>query len=159
MTHRYFRQTLPAVEDYVMYETVRSADHCLYVKLLQYNNLEAMMLLTEISKRTRNFSLVNRLKSGVIDVGIVIRVDKGYIDISRRRVTNEDAEKCRTIYNYQQLAHRILSAVSSITGHSLDDLYNEIWRFEDEHKISLFQPHSRPLEGGYGGCAPNMKPL
>ena len=71
-----------------------------YVSLLEYDNIEGMILLSELSrKRIRSISKLIRV--GKQEVCVVLRVDKekGYIDLSKRRVTPEEQQKCEERFN------------------------------------------------------------
>jgi transcriptional accessory protein Tex/SPT6 len=66
-----------------------------YVSLLEYNNIEGMILLSELSRR-RIRSISSLIKVGRQEPVMVLRVDKekGYIDLSKRRVSEEDVATC-----------------------------------------------------------------
>ena len=59
-----------------------------------------MILLSELSRR-RIRSINKLIRMGRTEPVVVIRVDKdkGYIDLSKRRVSTEDMEKCTEIYS------------------------------------------------------------
>lgn len=61
-----------------------------YVKLLEYDNIDGMILLSELSRR-RIRSIQKLIRVGRNEVVVVLRVDKekGYIDLSKRRVSPE----------------------------------------------------------------------
>ena len=83
------------MEDVVIVEVKQIADMGAYVQLLEYNNIEGMILLSELSRR--RFRSINKLiRVGKQEVCMVLRVDreKGYIDLSKRRVSAEDVQKC-----------------------------------------------------------------
>ena len=67
-----------------------------YVSLLEYNEIEGMILLSELSRR-RIRSIGKLIKVGRIEPVMVLRVDedKGYIDLSKRRVSPEDVAAAR----------------------------------------------------------------
>ncbi|KAI3364183.1 hypothetical protein L3Q82_011001 [Scortum barcoo] len=93
---RFYQHRFPEVEDVVMVVNVRSiAEMGAYVSLLEYNNIEGMILLSELSRR-RIRSINKLIRIGRNECVVVIRVDKekGYIDLSKRRVSPEEAIKC-----------------------------------------------------------------
>ncbi|KAG2446092.1 hypothetical protein HXX76_000692 [Chlamydomonas incerta] len=59
---------------------------------------------------------------------MVLRVDKekGYIDLSKRRVSPEDVAKCEERYNKSKLVHSIMRHVAETTGRDLEALYDNI---------------------------------
>ncbi|KAH7877656.1 eukaryotic translation initiation factor 2 subunit alpha [Lentinula edodes] len=75
-----------------------------YVKLLEYDNTEGMILLSELSRRL-----------GRNEVVVVLHVDKekGYIDLSKRRVSPEDITKCEERYMKSKTVASILRHVAS----------------------------------------------
>jgi translation initiation factor 2 subunit 1 len=56
---------------------------------------------------------------------MVLRVDKekGYIDLSKRRVSAEDVAKCEERYNKAKAVHRVMRHVADRQGKRLDELY------------------------------------
>lgn len=72
---RYYAQKYPEVDDVVMV-TVRSiAEMGAYVYLLEYKNIEGMILLSELSRR-RIRSMNKLIRVGKTEPVVVIRVDK-----------------------------------------------------------------------------------
>jgi translation initiation factor 2 subunit 1 len=97
---RYYEAQFPEIEDVVMVNVRNIADMGAYVVLLEYNNIEGMILLSELSRR--RIRSINRLiRVNRNEVAMVLRVDKekGYIDLSKRRVSPEDVAKCEDKYN------------------------------------------------------------
>jgi len=122
--------------------SIRSiADMGAYVHLLEYNNIEGMILLSELSRR-RIRSINKLIRVGRTEPVIVIRVDKdkGYIDLSKRRVSKEDIEGCTEKYSKAKAVNSIVRHVAQILGYKtdeeLEDLYNKTaWHFERKTKI------------------------
>ena len=85
------------------------------MQLLEYNNIEGMVLLSELSRR-RIRSINKLIKVGRDEVVMVIRVDKekGYIDLSKRRVSAEEIVKAEDRFNKAKMAHSILKHVSQV---------------------------------------------
>ena len=71
-----------------------------YVSLLEYAGAEGMILLSELSRR-RIRSINKLIKVGRQEPVMVLRVDrdKGYIDLSKRRVSPEEAAACEEKFN------------------------------------------------------------
>src|SRR6516164_8711635 len=101
-----------------------------YVKLLEYDGIDGMVLLSELSRR-RIRSVQKLIRVGRNEVVVVLRVDKdkgngisscvcvcvccaherpplGYIDLSKRRVSPEDIARCEERYNKSRTVHSIL---------------------------------------------------
>merc|ERR1712072_1384603 len=96
---RFYEQKYPEVDDVVVVQVKRIAEMGAYVAQLEYNNIEGMILLSELSRR-RIRSINKLIRVGKQDVCMVLRVDKekGYIDLSKRRVGADDIKLCDERY-------------------------------------------------------------
>lgn len=72
---RFYSQKYPEVEDVVMVKVRSIAEMGAYVSLLEYNNIEGMILLSELSRR-RIRSINKLIRVGRDECVVVIRVDK-----------------------------------------------------------------------------------
>lgn len=59
---------------------------------------------------------------------MVLRVDKekGYIDLSKRRVSPEDVAACDERFSKSKMVHSIMRHVAETTGQDVEDLYKWI---------------------------------
>lgn len=67
---------------------------------------------------------------------MVLRVDKekGYIDLSKRRVSPEDLKACDERFNKSKMVHSIVRHVAETTGVSLQDIQEQItWPLYKEY--------------------------
>ncbi|OMJ10799.1 Eukaryotic translation initiation factor 2 subunit alpha [Smittium culicis] len=96
---RFYEAQYPEPEEFVVVKVRQIADMGAYVQLEEYGNIEGMVLLSELSRR-RIRSVQKLIRVGKKEVVVVLRVDKdkGYIDLSKRRVTPEEAAKCEEKY-------------------------------------------------------------
>lgn len=81
--------------------------------MLEYDHVEGMIPLTELSnRRIRSFHKL--IKVGRIETAIVLRVDKekGYIDLSKRRVAPEEIAKCNQRWNKSKAVDSIMRRVA-----------------------------------------------
>ncbi|PPR03960.1 hypothetical protein CVT24_008315 [Panaeolus cyanescens] len=132
---RYYEQKYPEVDELVMVQVRQIAEMGAYVKLLEYDNTEGMILLSELSRR-RIRSVQKLIRVGRNEVVVVLRVDKekgmdkfpkrsfhtlliimiyatGYIDLSKRRVSPEDIVKCEERFMKSKTVASILRHVAS----------------------------------------------
>ncbi|GJD11000.1 Eukaryotic translation initiation factor 2 subunit alpha [Galdieria sulphuraria] len=95
-----YENTYPEPEDVVMVQVKDIQEMGAYVQLLEYNNIHGMIMLSELSRR-RIRSVNKLLRVGRQEVCLVVRVDKekGYIDLSKRRVTPEDLQRMEEKWN------------------------------------------------------------
>lgn len=124
---RMYEAKYPEVDMAVMIQVKNIADMGAYVSLLEYNNIEGMILFSELSRR-RIRSVSSLIKVGRIEPVMVLRVDKekGYIDLSKRRVSEEDIQTCEERYNKSKLVHSIMRHVAETLDLDLEDLYVHI---------------------------------
>jgi len=151
---RFYEQKYPEVDDVVMVNVRSIADMGAYVHLLEYNNIEGMILLSELSRR-RIRSINKLIRVGRTEPVVVIRVDKdkGYIDLSKRRVSKEDIERCTEKYSKAKAVNSIVRHVAEILGYKsneeLEDLYKKnrlAFRAEEQKTgigVRLLQAGSR----------------
>lgn len=98
-----------------------------YVKLLEYDNIDGMILLSELSRR-RIRSIQKLIRVGRNEVVVVLRVDKekGYIDLSKRRVSPEDIAKCEERFTKSRQVNSIMRHVAEHTKTPMIELYEAI---------------------------------
>lgn len=124
---RFHENKYPEVDEVVMVNVKEIAEMGAYVTLLEYDNIEGMVLLSELSRR-RIRSITKLIRLGRNEVVVVLRVDKqkGYIDLSKRRVSAEDISKCEERYNKSKSVHSILRHCAEKFNVSLESLYTSI---------------------------------
>jgi len=98
-----------------------------YVTLLEYSKIEGMVLLSELSRR-RIRSINKLIRVGRKEVVLVLRVDsdKGYVDLSKRRVPADDVAEFENKYNKAKHVHSILYNVAKRLNVLLLDLYEVV---------------------------------
>ena len=123
---RMYENQFPEIDDVVMVQVRSIAEMGAYVSLLEYNNIEGMILLSELSRR-RIRSINKLIRVGKQEVCMVLRVDreKGYIDLSKRRVSPEDVQKCDERFQRSKAVHSILRHVSEVQSVDMEELYRQ----------------------------------
>lgn len=137
---RFYRQRYPEIDDIVMVNVRSIAEMGAYVHLLEYKNIEGMILLSELSRR-RIRSINKLIRVGRNECVVVIRVDKdkGYIDLSKRRVSVEEVKKCEEKFTRGKTVASILRHVGEIlkfdSDEQLEDLFEKTaWFFDEKYK-------------------------
>lgn len=123
MDCRYYNKELPEIEDVVLVQVKSLSDIGAYVTLLEYGKLEGMIQISEMSnRRIRSISKLTRV--GNIEVCLVLRVDadRGYIDLSKKRVHREDEMKAKEAFGKAKLVHGIMRHVATITKQPLAEV-------------------------------------
>uniref|UniRef100_A0AC35TRI5 Eukaryotic translation initiation factor 2 subunit 1 n=1 Tax=Rhabditophanes sp. KR3021 TaxID=114890 RepID=A0AC35TRI5_9BILA len=140
LTCRYYSEKYPDMEEALMVSVRRIAEMGAYVTLVEYNNIEGMILLSELSRR-RIRSVNKLIRVGRSECVVVIRVDKdkGYIDLSKRRVYAKDSIQCEERYSKAKAVNSILRHVAEQlhyeTDAQLEELYRKTaWHFDDKMK-------------------------
>jgi len=144
---RFYEQEYPEVEDVVIVEVKQIADMGAYVQLLEYNNKEGMILLSELSRR-RIRSINKLIKVGRNETVIVLRVDreKGYIDLSKRRVSPEDVTRHEIKYSKAKAVHSIMRHCAETLEVDLEPLYQAIaWPLQKKAQ-KLYGPDSHTYD-------------
>jgi len=137
LTCRFYASKYPEPDDVVMVNVRQIADMGAYVHLLEYDNIEGMILLSELSRR-RIRSINKLIRVGRNECVVVIRVDKdkGYIDLSKRRVSAEDIVKCEEKFAKARAVNSILRHVADkldYTKEQLEQLYMKTaWHFDEK---------------------------
>ncbi|RPD78624.1 eukaryotic translation initiation factor 2 subunit alpha [Lentinus tigrinus ALCF2SS1-7] len=157
---RYYEQRYPEVDELVMVQVRQIAEMGAYVKLLEYDNIEGMILLSELSRR-RIRSIQKLIRVGRNEVVVVLRVDKekGYIDLSKRRVSPEDITKCEERYmkskTVASIMRHVASKVPSVNGEEghEEDIPDETLgggASEEARLEQLYEEIAWPLGRKYG---------
>jgi len=139
---RFYKQKYPEIDDIVMVNVRSIADMGAYVHLLEYKSIEGMILLSELSRR-RIRSINKLIRVGRSECVVVIRVDKdkGYIDLSKRRVSAEEVKKCEEKFTRGKTVASILRHVGELLQFDSDDQLEELfektaWYFDEKLKSS-----------------------
>lgn len=108
-----YEARFPDVDTTMMIQVKSIGEMCAYVSLLEYNNIEGMILLSELSRR-RILSITVWLKWGGTEPVMVLHLDedKRYVNLSKKRVCEEDIQICEDRYNESKLVHSIMRHVA-----------------------------------------------
>eukprot|EP01061_Rhynchopus_euleeides_P012707 TRINITY_DN2240_c0_g3_i1.p1 TRINITY_DN2240_c0_g3~~TRINITY_DN2240_c0_g3_i1.p1 ORF type:complete len:357 (+),score=176.24 TRINITY_DN2240_c0_g3_i1:152-1222(+) len=128
-TCRFYESKYPDLDDLVMVKVHNIETAAVYVHLLEYNRVDGMIPMTEVSRR-RIRSIGKHLRVGKTEVVQVFRVDKekGYIDLSKKRVTADDIRKCDDTYTKNKQIHSIMMHIAKqcTSIDTLEELYQKV---------------------------------
>ncbi len=90
---RFYKKELPNVDEIVMCNVEKIQEECIYVRLIEYDNIEGMVQLADASTRRKRKS-VCLLKVNKKYPLLVVRIDeeKKYIDLSNKFLSDEDRD-------------------------------------------------------------------
>jgi translation initiation factor 2 subunit 1 len=131
---RMYQQLYPNVDDLVMCKVIAIGEMGVYVQLLEYNMIEGLVQLSELSrKRFKNIKQLTKI--GKFEVLSTIRVDveHGYIDLSKKRVTDDDINMHTNRYHKSKAVDNVIRHISIKTNRPLLNLYQTIvWPLTDQ---------------------------
>ncbi|KAF2972347.1 hypothetical protein GQX73_g1257 [Xylaria multiplex] len=122
---RFYEEPYPEIDSFVMVNVKQIADMGAYVKLLEYDNIDGMILLSELSRR-RIRSIQKLIRVGRNEVVVVLRVDK---EKGRYHQPTQSLTPIQSLY--ESIAWPLMKKY----GHSIDafkfsitnpDVWNEI---------------------------------
>jgi translation initiation factor 2 subunit 1 len=145
---RFYENEFPEVDETVVVQVLKIDDKIgAYVSLLEYDGKEGMINLGELSKK-RIRSLAKILRIGSIEVVAVMSVDeeKGYINLSKKRVEPEDAPPKLEQYAKAKAVHGIMQHVSKNNGVEIEALCRTVsWPLHARHG-SAFDAFKKHIE-------------
>ena len=82
----------------------------------------------EYTKHSKNHKMMKARKVGKVEICMAIRIDeeKGFIDVSKKRVMASDHAHIEEKFAKGKAVQSLLRAVEEKTGESLQNLYNTI---------------------------------
>ncbi|KAM0676457.1 Eukaryotic translation initiation factor 2 subunit 1 [Gurleya vavrai] len=124
-SHSFYPSQYPSTNEIVMCKITKITDLGVYVELLEYNNIEGLIVVSELSKKKIK-SIASLVKIGRSEAAMVLRVDtvKGYIDLSRKKVSVDDSKECGKKYMQNKMAHGVMIMESNKRKVSINDLYD-----------------------------------
>lgn len=136
---RMYEQEFPSVNDVVVVRVDRITDIAAYVSLLEYNNREGVILLSNLT-RVRIKSVSQHIKIGRQEALQVLQIDmdRGYIDLSKRLLQKDEIDKCFARFNKSKQVHSILHRTSYLTQVPVQQLYEQIgWPLYNQYDHAL----------------------
>lgn len=111
-----------------------------YVALLEYNHIEALIMFSEFSRK-RAKSVHRLMKVGKTEPLLVTKVDeeRGFIDLSRKRVNPDDVKACEERYNMHLKVHNIMRQTAAWVEEDLLSLYEKFGWPLNKHFNSLYE--------------------
>lgn len=140
---RFYKNRFPKIGDVVMTKISEIHPNFAYVQLLEYDNAIGIIVASEVS--TKLYKAMSRfLTIGKLQPALVINVDenKGYIDLSKRLISPEEADLCEAKFKQNSQIINISNRIAQLLNVELEwILENWLWQLPYEfHEIfSLFR--------------------
>jgi len=139
LTCRFYEREFPEIEEVVVAKVHNIGEMGAYARLLEYNDKEGMILMSELSRR--RIRSVNKLvRVGRDEYVVVLRADtdKGYIDLSKRRTNQEDYQAAHDRYEKAKGIHSIVKHTAERLNYSenseLESLMSRaVWYFDKKY--------------------------
>ncbi|MES1922291.1 hypothetical protein MHBO_003800, partial [Bonamia ostreae] len=131
---RMYRNEYPKIDDLVMAKVTRIEDTGVYLSLLEYQNLEGLMMHSELSKR-RWRTVSKMVQVHRQEIVMVMRVDreKGYVDLSKKRVPPTERSRFLERYKNSRKVHSIFRQVCVKCNFSIEETYKSFgWQLYDD---------------------------
>ena len=130
------KKGLPEKNEFVLCKVKRILPHCAFVILEEYERVEAMLHISEISSRfikniKEHLSVGNKLVCKVLDIDR----RKGHVDVSLKRVSNVEKKNKMNEIKTQVKIEKLIEIISKKQGHKnpkqvlkkIGDSINEIF--------------------------------
>jgi translation initiation factor 2 subunit 1 len=139
LTCRFYEKEFPDIEEVVVAKVHNIGEMGAYARLLEYNDKEGMILMSELSRR--RIRSVNKLvRIGRDEYVVVLRADteKGYIDLSKRRTNQEDYIAAHNRYEKAKSIHSIVKHTAERLGISTNEeleslMQRAVWYFDTKY--------------------------
>lgn len=122
----------------VMVKVTKVEENATYVSLLEYNNIEGMITPNELTKIMKQ-NVQKALRVGKLEVVRVLRVDtqKGFIDLSKKKVNDNEISIIRDRYANSKTINSILWAIKEKCNVPVEKLYETIvWPISKQKKLT-----------------------
>jgi len=136
----YYERKVPETDELVMVRVNSIDDMGVLCSLLEYNNLEGFLPLSEISRK-RMRSVLRHVRVGQQQVLQVLRVDteRGYTDLSKKYITEVERDAGTEKYNKGKTVHNITKRVAETQHKDVEEIYKVyVW--------PLYASHGHPFD-------------
>jgi translation initiation factor 2 subunit 1 len=122
----YKKNGFPGIKDIVLCKVKKILPHSVFVELIEYENLEGMIHISELSSRwTRNISEIVTLNSIIVCRVEKIDQAKGYIDLSKKRVTTGEEKAKKDEMQNELHIEKIIEHALKKNNLSLKEFYEK----------------------------------
>lgn len=140
----FYQRQVPEVDELVMAKIIRVDDTGVLCQLLEYNQREATLSLSEVSK-TRFRSIRKIISVGQTKVLQVLRNENSFIELTRRHLDSEENELGVEKYEKGKHALSIIRQLAETTGEPFDQLCEKVlWPLYEQSEV---HPYYRLING------------
>lgn len=133
MNHRFYENEYPEVDDLVMVTFREINDHCVKVTLPEYNDIEGMILLSQLSKRKYIKRISKIARIGTMGVALVTERKGPHIDLSIKYLTDKEKVETREKFKKIKRLDNFIKSVSMTANVPVSYLYENIfWQMDSD---------------------------
>lgn len=112
---RIFNEKLPNAGDLVAVKIIKVNDCNSLVQLLEYGNIEGMIVSTEVSRK-KCFNIKKLMKIGCIEIMQVMRIetkgDQVFVDLTKKNLDLKDCEQRKSFFYKSKKLYEIIQNIS-----------------------------------------------
>ncbi len=142
---QFYRNKLPKLDDYVMVKiTNHDSEIGIHCELIEYNNIPAVIMNTEISKYKINYA--KKFPIGKIIPCIVYMIDdtRGHINLSYKKITDELSLKLENIYFDKYHIYKLFMDINNFCDNK-DFVNDMLWNcfnfIEDSEDVESYKTY------------------
>ncbi len=122
----YKKEGFPNKGDIVLCKVKKILPHSVFVELLEYKNKEGMIHISELSRRwTKDINELVKVGEQIICKVENVDKNKGYIDLSKKRVTSGEEKNKKTEIKNENHIEKVIEHVCKKNNISLEEFYNK----------------------------------
>ena len=141
MSCRYYQNKFPEVGDIVMSRITAVTDMGVQCTLPEYGDIDGAVTLKEMSRKVRYRSLKALARIGEMVPLEVLSVDegRGYIDLSKKKVTDEEVESCKNLFAKSKVVNVLANKLAHRADIPVQSVYeNIIWPLHENHDGAVY---------------------
>jgi len=127
---RFYEQEWPKEGQIVVVKIKEIHDHGLICSLLEYNEIEGYVAISELTRRRIKSKNQSEMKKGQLDLAKVVTVDekRGFIDLNKEQLPREVVEKVTIRWNNSKKVHSIMKYVAQRIETPVEEVYEKfLW--------------------------------
>ena len=153
---RMHKNVYPHMDELIVAKITKMDEEGADVELLEYNDIRAHLPITQFTRRGRVRSIRSIVNVGQMHILQVISVsdDTGYIGVSKKTVTDDDAESRKDEYVKLKKIHNILARTAQLHNLQLLNVYEDAEKFDRKGRQESYagRLHGRSSHHRCYGC-------
>jgi len=127
---RFYEQEWPEEGQIVVVKIKEIHEHGLLCSLLEYNDIEGYVAISELTRRRIRSKNQSEMKKGQLDLAKVVTVDeeRGFIDLDKEQLPREVVEEVTIRWNNSKKVHSIMKYVAQRIETPVEEVYEKfLW--------------------------------